>query len=432
MLPCQREDMNGSKLPNASEPVVNMATHHSLDGGLERTAQGASAFAAWQEWYPWVIAVAVFFSRALTTGGVYWQDGPYHLREIQSGTYLIQAPGYWLWNRAGGLFLNPELGLDLMNWFFSAAAIPVFYGVARALVEKGIARIATALFASVFFVWFSGNMQSTYPSQLFFPCAVAFLFLMRHQTGNRVFLWIAAIAYSTGTGFRPSDGLLLAPVMAWWLWQEDRRDIAVASLLIMGSALAWVIPTLIAMHELRPEGGSGGIAGAATYTQSILGVASAFSGNRVRWTGNVARVAVPLGVAFWPIAIPLVRGLSRLSRRTMFLLVWLLPSLAFFALFYMSTAPYLNVIVAPVILIAAIGASGLASRLSIAICVAWNIAFYTLFTPPSSGGTAGKALSAMAGVYTYYGVRHRWAPNFSELVGSPGGAPPVPPLRTQP
>jgi hypothetical protein len=48
-------------------------------------------------------------------------DGPAHLRAISNGTYLIQPPGYWLFNRLAGLFSNPAHGISALNIVFAAA-----------------------------------------------------------------------------------------------------------------------------------------------------------------------------------------------------------------------------------------------------------------------------------------------------------------------
>src|SRR5262245_3298044 len=120
---------------------------------INRSAEPAVAFSTKTpiaEVFPWVAAILVFVARAATTGGVYWQDGPAHVGSIRAGKYLIQAPGYWLWNRTGGLFPDPEFGLDFLNWTFSALSLPVFYALARELeISTRIARLATACFGAV-------------------------------------------------------------------------------------------------------------------------------------------------------------------------------------------------------------------------------------------------------------------------------------------
>ena len=89
--------------------------------------------------YPWVLAVLVAVSRIATSGPVYFVDGPGHLWAIQSRVFVIQPPGYWLFNRLASLFPNPEAGIHYMNWAFSTAGVVIFYYAARLLVSRNTA-----------------------------------------------------------------------------------------------------------------------------------------------------------------------------------------------------------------------------------------------------------------------------------------------------
>jgi hypothetical protein len=105
-----------------------------------------------------LLAIVTFtvLSRVLTSGPVYFGDGPEHMLVIREHTYLLQPPGYWLFNRFAGLFQDFESAMLVMNWCFSALGVMVFYRLAIELFEIHIARLGTVLYSVIFFAWFSG------------------------------------------------------------------------------------------------------------------------------------------------------------------------------------------------------------------------------------------------------------------------------------
>src|SRR5271157_3073886 len=98
-----------------------------------QSSDSAARFGAW-------LFVGVFAARAFTSSYAYYVDAFLHLSAIQSHTYVIQAPGYWLFNRTAGLFPDPEIAISVMNWLFSAAGVVFFYLVARKLASENVAR----------------------------------------------------------------------------------------------------------------------------------------------------------------------------------------------------------------------------------------------------------------------------------------------------
>ena len=59
------------------------------------------------EAYPWLLAMVVLVSRVLTTGPLYFIDGPEHVDAALTRTYIVQPPGYWLFNRTIAFFPEP-------------------------------------------------------------------------------------------------------------------------------------------------------------------------------------------------------------------------------------------------------------------------------------------------------------------------------------
>src|SRR5215471_19947139 len=119
-----------------------------LSAFAQQAPKSTARFGAW-------LFVEVFAARAFTSSSAYFGDGPDHLLAIQSRTYVIQAPGYWLFARTASFFPDPEIAISIMNWLFSAAGAVFFYLVARKFASEAVARLSALLYAAVFFAWFS-------------------------------------------------------------------------------------------------------------------------------------------------------------------------------------------------------------------------------------------------------------------------------------
>src|SRR5579862_7437897 len=77
--------------------------------------------------FPAILAVFVLISRILFRGTLYSADGPAQVRSIIAKTYIIQPPGYWLYDRIAGFFSDPVAAMTAMNILCSAAGVVVFY-----------------------------------------------------------------------------------------------------------------------------------------------------------------------------------------------------------------------------------------------------------------------------------------------------------------
>ncbi len=125
------------------------------------------------------IAALVFVSRYLTRGGLYFVDGPRIVRAIHNHTYVIQPPGYWIYAHIGAMFHDPAYGLLLVNELFSAAGAVIFFLLSRQFGLSTKTAVLTALaYSSIFFVWFAGDIQSSYASQILFAPLTIYLFLL--------------------------------------------------------------------------------------------------------------------------------------------------------------------------------------------------------------------------------------------------------------
>jgi 4-amino-4-deoxy-L-arabinose transferase-like glycosyltransferase len=367
------------------------------------------------EYYPWLVALAVLLSRILTSRGVYFADGPAHVLAAQTHRFVMPAPpGYWLFNRAAGLFANPERAISFMNWGFSAAGVLAFYYAARLLVRESVAKLGCAVYAVIFYAWFSGNVHSTHASQLFFPVFL-FLFLALHLKEPRMgYLLAASLAFAVGAGFRPSDGAFMGPMFVYYLARyAPRKQAALAFLLSALLCLGWLLPTVLGYRS------SYGMGYVAAYIANIVTIVSPLRNHDTyRSMANIARFLVPLGTALWLLAYPAVRSLQRLrDPRVQLLWLWITPGACFLALIYMSVAPYLNFLTAGLLLLAMTELDlrgGALGRLLLACCIAWNAAFYLQFRPLPGKSLTTDVINIYSGSYTRYAVRNRWQTTLSE------------------
>jgi 4-amino-4-deoxy-L-arabinose transferase-like glycosyltransferase len=309
----------------------------SPDSGQHTGVAGAGIrFATW-------LFAGVFASRALTSTSVYFVDGPLHVAAVRNHTYVIQAPGYWLFNRTAGLFPDPEIGISIMNWLFSAGGSAAFYLAVRKLAPENVARAAAIAYASIFFAWFSGNIHSTYASQLFFPVTVLLCMLHYRENFNLKWLLGASVVFALGAGFRPSDAVFFGPAFLFALRRSNWKHVLVCIPVIAAICLAWFVPQTIALaHMADPI--------AKSTRNHLLDIAGGvvFSGFSSYAAANALRYFLPLGLALFPL-LPIVLR----NRKDTFLWLWILPGTLFFLLVYMSDPMYLNFLLAPFLISAA-------------------------------------------------------------------------------
>jgi len=368
------------------------------------------------ELYPWLLAVAVLVSRVLITGPLYFIDGPEHVDAALTRNYIVQPPGYWLFNRTIAFFPDPERGIVFLNWTFSVLGVVAFYYAARLLVQRRVAQWGTAVYAVLFYVWFVGGIHSTYASQLLFPVMV-FLCLQLHSRKPRlVYLLGAASAYAIGAGFRPTDGFFLGFMFMYYLVRRTPvRQALVSFLAATALCLVWLIPTL---ESFAAQWGTNP---ALAYSGKLsAAVSPLFQGITFRSMASVARFVVPLTVAFWPLLGSIFRTLAKLRDNSVLLLwTWVAPGAAFMLLFYMSHAPYVTYRTAAILLLALKqldSADRWLRTLLLASCLLSNILFFVFFIPIRSESLAVNVLNVYAGKYTRFAIRNQWQPDLSDLI----------------
>lgn len=185
---------------------------------------------------PAALAVFAFATRLLCRGPLNFADGPSHIDSIVEKSYIIQPPGYWLFSRIAGLFHDPVLAITAMNISFSVAGIVVFYYTACFFAGKWNALLASLAYCTVFYVWFSGEVHSTYASQILFPVSTFCVLLCYERDRVKWMLWLAAVLFALGAGLRPTDGVFMIPMVLYFaIYRLPRKESVIFLSLIAAS-----------------------------------------------------------------------------------------------------------------------------------------------------------------------------------------------------
>jgi len=371
-------------------------------------------FAAW-------LFVAVFASRAFTSSSAYFADANRHVTAALNHSYVIEPPGYWLFNRTAGLFPDPEIAISVLNWCFSSAGAVLVYLAVRRLASESVARISSVAYGTVFWAWHSGNVHSTYASQLFFPVAIFLCFLYYWEKPNLGWVLAAAVLFALGSGFRPSDGAFFAPAFLYGLSKAKRSHVMTSLVVICLLCVGWLIPQQLGLWKQTVPIERNFSSHLVSMADGVLVVGfSRFA------LSNAIRVLIPFVMAIFPLL-----GLILGNRKQTFLWIWILPGMAFFLLIYLGQASYLDYLLAALVILAVTNprASDRKKVWRLAICAALNVVFYFAWRPIEFRNPALQVaeyvLEADAGKFSYYGVQHHYEPRLSQLLHLQGYGEPV-------
>jgi hypothetical protein len=345
------------------------------------------------------LGVGVLVLRILTSGPPYFGDAGISLNAIASRTYVIQPPGYWLFLRTAGLFPNPGFAIHGINWFCAAMGSVVFYACASRLVRYPLAELGALLYATVFFAWFSGNVHSTYATQLLFPPLV-FYWMLRYQE-DRQTLWVCAVAvsFSIGAGLRPSDGGFMIPLLIIFLRGLTKRQRIILTVLLIVLCAAWFVPTKIAQARYHPDNESAMLWRMASGS-ILLGRFNGYAAS------NGLRFFLPIILALGPATVFMFRA------RNPWLWTWVLPGSLFFLLVFISEAPYFNCLLGGYILLCLAGMAACQHRgtaVAVLACsIVINVVFYTSFRRLHTQNHVYAIVERDLGNYTLYAVRHEF------------------------
>jgi 4-amino-4-deoxy-L-arabinose transferase-like glycosyltransferase len=363
-------------------------------------------------YFPAILAVFVLTTRILCRGPLYFGDGPNHIASITSRTYIIQPPGYWLFDRVAGLFSDPVLAITVMNIAFSVAGVVIFYYTACFFTGRWNAFLAALAYSTVFYIWFSGEIHSTYASQILFPVATYYVLLCYERDRAKWMLYLAALLYAVGAGMRSTDGMFIIPLVLYFaIFRMPHKEAFLFLSLIAILCLGWLIPTWLAFNNE-----SHGAQEFASYVYHVTKMQSILTGVRMYTVANFVRYALPLLVGFWPVlGIALRNGVCNQSDwRIKALLIWMVPGSLFFLLSIISNAPYLNFLTAAILLLVVSAPGAWAGRLLIATAL-WNAFVFLALGPIPSQRLSVNIVNGFVLRCTRGGIEQRYNKILSQM-----------------
>jgi hypothetical protein len=358
-------------------------------------------------YFPAILAAFVLISRILCRGTLYYADGPAMIRSIIAKTYIVEPPGYWLFDRIAGIFPNPVLAITVMNILFSAAGVVVFYYAACFFTNQVNAFLAALAYSTIFYIWFAGEVHSTYATQILFPVATFYLFLRYDRDRVKWALYLAAFTYAVGAGMRPSDGVFMIPMVLYFAaFRMPRKDALVLLSLITLLCLCWLLPTWVAFRERQT-----GVSGAASYVGGITTTKSILTGIDQYTLADVTRFVFALVFGSWPVLGVALLNMFRNWKdwRVKAMLLWIVPGSLFFVLLFIGTSTHLTFLTAAVLLLAVS-----APRLMV-VTALWNATMFLVLSPMPSQKLAVNIINSYAVTYTRKGIQMQYEPTLSEL-----------------
>jgi hypothetical protein len=352
------------------------------------------------------IALTVFWSRFITKGPIFYVDGPEIAAAIKAGVYVVQPPGYWLFAHLGGLFADPVFGLAFVNETCSALGALIIFLICRhQRLPIYLALLAAFAYASIFFAWLSGDIHSSYATQLLFPPLTLYGLLRYRDSRSPLWLIAGAASFAFGAGLRPSDGLFVAPLFVTLVFMyvktNERRALIFGLALLM--CLGWYFPTHAALKAHSSFNNESQLMHVAS-TRSVL-----LNGLTTYTIANLLRVAVPIVFAFWMLVPALF--VRRERSWSMVTMIWIAPGLLFLSCIYMADAPYLDFMAAAVILFVALSTDKKKAAWMLALCFLWNTSIYLLARPLPGNGRVSQVIDFYAIKYCDYGIIHEWTNN---------------------
>ena len=349
-----------------------------------------------------LLGILVFLSRYLTRAKLYYVDGPILVHCIQSGTYVIQSPGYWLFTHMGGIFTDPAHGLQFWNQLFSSVGVAVFFlTCCKFGIGRPMAWMASIAYGSIFFVWLAGVVHSSYGSQILFAPLTLYCALCYKDKPTILRLLACGVSYAVGAGLRPSDGAFLAPLFLFLIFRYVRAWPRRVLLLLVTAILcfSWYIPTQLALRAAHTASTGNQLSFAREVSPLLVGI-------NLRSIANTLRVVLPILAAFWML-LP-VMFFQRSREENVILLLWIAPGLSFMLFVFMADPVYLTFMTGAIILMAALSTPRPAAFGLLLLCAIFNVGLFLGAAPIRGAGRADQAVNFYIVKYCFYGVRHKW------------------------
>lgn len=256
-----------------------------------------------------------------------------------------QFPGYIIYiviaQFVNAFFNNPQFTMVLISIISSGLAAVAMFALGRAMFNPMTGLIAGLFLLGSPLFWFYGEIALPHTLDLFAITLSAWL-LYRIMMGNIRWLWPTVILLGLVGGFRQQDLLFLAPMIIFACYRIGIWRIVGAVVLGGLVSLAWFIPLMALSGGIRAY-----LDGSALFTASFFTTTSLFDGaGEFGLKRNILNKLVPYTLYAWAAAVlPVLYWLPQIpghfrqwltNRKVWFLLLWVTPSLVFYAIIHMG------------------------------------------------------------------------------------------------
>jgi hypothetical protein len=351
-----------------------------------------------------VIGVLVLMSRLAFISKPYFVDGPAHVRAVTSGANFIQPPGYFLFNKTAWLLvhalsISSAAALMSLNIAFSIAGAIIFALLVTRSFPGPLGMLLAVFYAFSDVAWFVAEVHSSYASVTFFaPLLLYVVWFM--ESG-----WIVGVVWGVMAGFRPSDGVFVLPFIAWMLIRKPKQ---------IPFFLATAVPIFTLWYFPTVQHFGGGIlsplhAAAGQVERQANGIFA--SDSPLRKIGNLVHVGTAAFDGWNLLAVAMLLGMFACEKRSKDLVVYMLPGLLFYILYFFSDPSYFSFLLAPGVILAGYGLSRFrpATAYAItAIAITISIVQMALLRPIGYKNEAEATLDAYVLEYSGWGLRHEY------------------------
>ena len=364
-----------------------------------------------------ILLLLTLMSRWASRSLPYFVDGPRHVEAVQDGTLFIQPPGYFLFEFTGLivsklLHVSPSVSLSIVNIMFGVSAVLVFYFLATRFFDLEHSLMLSMVYAATPLVWFVADIHSTYAAMTFFA---PLLFLLVETENHFV---LGCLAWSFMAGFRPSDGVFVVPWMLYHGIRQTWGSRIKGGVVAAAGVLLWWLPTAQRMGGgfFSPITASKSMASSVAHGPlsshpsllSVMNVMRGFSAMLIAWGVLLPFLAIG--------AVILWHRHSAVKSS----LIWMIPGISYFLLYYIADASYFSFCVAPGLLIVGFLLCELAKPLRTAVyscAITASLLFIFLAHPIEPNSKPKAFLDAYFIKYSVWSLKHQYGPTLSDLLG---------------
>lgn len=268
------------------------------------------------------------------------------LRKYDVTLHQPHPPGYFLYIMFGRLLnlfvADTNMTFVSISILFSGLTVVAIYYLGRELFGRKIGIFAATLAIASPNLWFHGEVALTYVIEAFFSTLTAFLCWKTYQ-GEKRYAWMTAIVLGIAGGIRQNTPVFLFPLWLFSMKGLPARRFAAYLALFAVTSMSWFIPMV------RMTGGWSAYAGAFqelwlfnTGHNSVL--EAGWPALRLYSMTLLGFIAYGLGAGILVLSLAAYvlarrKMTSTVDRRkTLFLSIWILPSVLFHLLIFIHPA----------------------------------------------------------------------------------------------